>query len=864
MKAINKTLTLRYRTAPVTRSLVNSLITGFLLFNGLIANGQVGVNTDTPDNSSALEIQSTTRGLLIPRVTLTSDLTDPSPVTSPAVGLLVFNSGANQPTGFYYWDGVFWVNLAGGGSSGGDYWSLYGNSGTTVGSNFLGTTDNQALTIYTNNTERMRFGEGGQTMIGLTSPYSANDLLTVNGNTSQLNAIGVYASGTGTNGIGVYAQCSGYGFQSSGGIRGLSAIVNGPTNFGVYAKNQNASGYGIITAGSNQNTVIISGRSAGISSAGNEGAVAQALSASGWGVISSGSNYAPNTLSGRSGGIAATGSDGVYGWGRSATGRGVIAGGNGTMIFNMSLECEGGSFTGTHGVFASGASASGTGVIGLGSNITTYSLIASGVGGWFAGNMGLYGKGTAAEGIGVVGVGNNGSTYYTVTGGSGGSFTGNHGLISVGVNATNGTGVVGAGNNGGYSVYASGSGGAFTGAYAGVVGYGTDATSGTGVIGTGNSIAPVTLATGSGGSFIGNTGVYSIGGIATGTGIVGVGNNLAAGGTFANGSGGAFTGSSAGSVSWGTIVASGIGVIGAGNNATPVVPATGGGGAFTGTGVGVYGYAKTAANGVGVIGAGNNLSTPTIPASGAGASFIGQVGGVAGYTTTTGNTTTWGGYFQTGGATSYAYVGYRNGAPWTNYKISGNGSVATIVKNRQGERIALVCPEAPETVFQDFGIGQLVDGRAHITIDPDLAININVSEEHPLKVYITPEGDCNGMYVTNKSVNGFDVVELMGGKSNVAFSWQIVATRADEQVTTKDGSVETTVYSLRFASAPGPLESVDLKDIGFQTTNNQNTDVSGATNQISTERSSVTLENRTIQSVQSVDSEVITVKDDQK
>ena len=107
----------------------------------------------------------------------------------------------------------------------------------------------------------------------------------------------------------------------------------------------------------------------------------------------------------------------------------------------------------------------------------------------------------------------------------------------------------------------------------------------------------------------------------------------------------------------------------------------------------------------------------------------------------------------------------------------------------------------------DFGTGRLVDGRCHIEIDPDLAINILVDDAHPIKVYVTPEGDCNGVYITNKSANGFDVIELMGGNSNIPFSWQIVATRATEEYVLEDGSVEVSSYTERFPPAPGPLES---------------------------------------------------------
>jgi hypothetical protein len=219
----------------------------------------------------------------------------------------------------------------------------------------------------------------------------------------------------------------------------------------------------------------------------------------------------------------------------------------------------------------------------------------------------------------------------------------------------------------------------------------------------------------------------------------------------------------------------------------------------------VAGFA-TSATGTGVVGAGNNQAI-VIMAAGSGGSFAGTVCGVHGYAYNSSNDR-YGGYFAVAG-NLYAYVGGRYSN--TNRKIVGTGTVSTIVKNRSGERITLTCPEAPESVFQDFGIGQLVNGFAHITIDPDLAININVSEQKPLKVYVTLEGDCNGVYVTNKSAEGFDVIELQGGKSTVPFSWQIVATRANEAYTLKDGTVEVSDYSQRFQPAPGPLDIIEIK-----------------------------------------------------
>jgi len=46
------------------------------------------------------------------------------------------------------------------------------------------------------------------------------------------------------------------------------------------------------------------------------------------------------------------------------------------------------------------------------------------------------------------------------------------------------------------------------------------------------------------------------------------------------------------------------------------------------------------------------------------------------------------------------------------------------------------------------------------------------------KVFVTPEGDCRGLYV-RKSAASFEVRELGGGMSNVAFSYRIIGRRKD-------------------------------------------------------------------------------------
>lgn len=160
-----------------------------------------------------------------------------------------------------------------------------------------------------------------------------------------------------------------------------------------------------------------------------------------------------------------------------------------------------------------------------------------------------------------------------------------------------------------------------------------------------------------------------------------------------------------------------------------------------------------------------------------------------------------------GNTTDYAWVGVRYFG--TNYKIMGGGSVSTVVNSvdnvlDDNRGRIMYAPESPEITFTDSGVGKLVNGETVIKIDKILAKNIHVSEKHPLKVFIQLEGDCKGVFVTNKSAKGFTVKELQEGKSNVKFSWQLIAVRADSK--DKDGNIRSKHVGVRFPLAPKRIE----------------------------------------------------------
>jgi len=141
----------------------------FFLLIDLDVNAQVGINTNSPDPSSILDITSADKGLLIPRVSI-ADLSTIAPVTGGSTeSLLVYNTNVATTKGFYYWDGSNWVGLAGSGGGSNDDWNLIGNSSTNPATNYLGTSDNQPLAFRTNGTEYMRLLTDGSLGLGTTT-----------------------------------------------------------------------------------------------------------------------------------------------------------------------------------------------------------------------------------------------------------------------------------------------------------------------------------------------------------------------------------------------------------------------------------------------------------------------------------------------------------------------------------------------------------------------------------------------------------------------------------------------------------------------------------------------------------------------
>ncbi|MBK9419418.1 MAG: hypothetical protein IPN44_00010 [Flavobacteriales bacterium] len=158
-----------------------------------------------------------------------------------------------------------------------------------------------------------------------------------------------------------------------------------------------------------------------------------------------------------------------------------------------------------------------------------------------------------------------------------------------------------------------------------------------------------------------------------------------------------------------------------------------------------------------------------------------------------------GGYFDASNYTGstfygYAYVGGTTNGGLTTNKITGTGTVSEIIPTADHGRITLTCPESPEYWYQDYGSVLMINGHAHVALDPILSDIIFVNEENPLRVFCTPVDllEFNGVAVVNRSSTGFDLVELNSGSHSGTLDYQLVA------------KPRTNYGQGRFSQAPGP------------------------------------------------------------
>jgi hypothetical protein len=106
----------------------------------------------------------------------------------------------------------------------------------------------------------------------------------------------------------------------------------------------------------------------------------------------------------------------------------------------------------------------------------------------------------------------------------------------------------------------------------------------------------------------------------------------------------------------------------------------------------------------------------------------------------------------------------------------GGAAISTVVAHPDGSRRRLYSLTTAEGYVEDFGRAALVDGRADVALDLDFAALVG-SDDYD--VFLTPCGDCRGLYVSEQRPAAFAVRELQGGTASLPFSYRVVARRRD-------------------------------------------------------------------------------------
>ncbi len=108
--------------------------------------------------------------------------------------------------------------------------------------------------------------------------------------------------------------------------------------------------------------------------------------------------------------------------------------------------------------------------------------------------------------------------------------------------------------------------------------------------------------------------------------------------------------------------------------------------------------------------------------------------------------------------------------------LNCTGSKNAVVPIDGGKRIvAMSAIEAPQNWFEDAGETELVDGGAVVRLDSSYSQTVSTDANY--QVFLTPYGDCRGLYVTHRTANSFEVHELGGGTSTLEFGYRIMALR---------------------------------------------------------------------------------------
>ncbi|HEY5093499.1 MAG TPA: hypothetical protein VII69_00115 [Candidatus Eremiobacteraceae bacterium] len=104
--------------------------------------------------------------------------------------------------------------------------------------------------------------------------------------------------------------------------------------------------------------------------------------------------------------------------------------------------------------------------------------------------------------------------------------------------------------------------------------------------------------------------------------------------------------------------------------------------------------------------------------------------------------------------------------------LTQHGNPMSVISTSTASDVVMYSPSQAVASVEDVGEAQLVLGQAYVRLDPRFASTM--AQARPYLVFITPQGDTAGLYVSQKTASGFTVREH-GGQSSIAFDYRIVA-----------------------------------------------------------------------------------------
>lgn len=182
------------------------------------AQNNIGIGTSTPNSSAILEINSTNKGLLTPRMTTAQR----NAIITPAQGLLIYDTDLNA---LYHYNGNAWAAVGGSGGFSLPYSGSTNQAGEAFSITNTGTGTAISGAVSANSVAAVEGSStatvGGYGVLGTSSSATG---FGVAGNNITGTAVYGFSSGSGTALRGV--SVSGYGLLSSGNLR----LTGGNTN----------------------------------------------------------------------------------------------------------------------------------------------------------------------------------------------------------------------------------------------------------------------------------------------------------------------------------------------------------------------------------------------------------------------------------------------------------------------------------------------------------------------------------------------------------------------------------------------------------------------------------------------------------